>query len=148
MDYCLFLSTVEFDPVSAIIRARTNCAWSHTGFYRLADKWTFSAMANGGVAWRPPDPRAKILVLAVDNVEDALTKAETQAGDGYDFLDILGIALGENWEAEGRMICDKLVFWAFKEIGYPLLNHTFIPMEHLTPRDVLLSASVKEYVGT
>lgn len=51
MDHCLFLSTEEFDPVSIAIRLKTDCDWSHVGFLRLADNWTFSTMSDGkGVA--------------------------------------------------------------------------------------------------
>lgn len=145
MEYCLFLSTVETDPISAIIRRATNCDWSHAGFMRLADGWTFSAMSDGqGVAWRPPNPNAKILKLSVQGIEAALSKAQSQAGSKYDFMDIAGIALGCNWSAPGSFICDKLVFWAFQEIGAPLVNPTFIPAIHLTPRDILLSPYVTE----
>lgn len=143
-DLCLFLSTVECDPISAAIRAATNCAWSHTGFRRPSDGWTFSAMSDGGIAWRPPNPRAKILNLSTDGMDAALSKALTQAGLKYDFMDILGIAFHENWETPNRMICDKLVFWSFQQIGCPLVNMKFIPIEHLTPRDILLSPYVNE----
>ena len=156
---CLFLSTVEFDPISAAIRFETKCDWSHVGFYRLGDQWTFSAMSDGkGVAWRPPNPHAHILLLDylpsptnaqldaqldaqlnIGVMAAALAAAETQTGAKYDFLDILGIAFGPNWETPGRMICDKLVLWAFEQLHSPLLNMAFIPIEHMTPRDILLS---------
>lgn len=147
--YCIFLSTVELDPVSAAIRFATKCDWSHIGFYRLSDSYTFSAMSDGkGVDWRAPNPRCKILLLDLTNdpsgsiMEGALAIAEGQQGDHYDFLDILGIALGGNWETPGRMICDKLVLYAFQQLTLPLLNMTFIPIEHFTPRDILLSPYV------
>jgi len=150
---CLFLSTEQYDPVSMAIRFKTECAWSHVGFYRLSDSYTFSAMSDGkGVAWRPPNPRAQILLLddtrgsrdGADVMEGALAAAETKAGEGYDFLDILGITFGPNWETPGRLICDKLVLWAFQSIHFPLLNPTFIPSSHFTPRDILLSPYLVE----
>ena len=145
--YCLFLSTEELDPVSAAIRFKTECAWSHVGFLRLSDNWTFSAMSDGkGVAWRPPNPHAKILKLNVPHVEIALAKFLTQQGKPYDKLDIVGIALGLNLETKGHFICSVGVVWSFEDNlpCVPLVNPTFIPREHITPRDILLSPFVTE----
>ena len=141
----LFVSTEEFDPVSAIIRWHTACAWSHAGFLRKSDMWTFSAMADGkGVSWRPPNPKAKVLALNYPETDKAFSAALTQAGKPYDFLDILGIAAAKDWSSTDAWICDKLVFWACIQAGAPLLNHTFIPLDHLTPRDILLSPLISE----
>lgn len=149
MDYCLFLSTVEDDPESAAIRLKTDCDWSHVGFMRLSDNWTFSAMADGkGVAWRPPNPKAKILKLSVGDsisaITSALAWAETQEGRPYDKLDIAGIALDKDWHTPGSFICSTLVAWAFEKINFKLLSSTFIPREHITPRDILLSPFLAE----
>lgn len=146
MDYCLFLSTVEDDPESAAIRFKTACDGSHVGFMRLSDNWTFSAMNDGkGVAWRAPIPNAKIVVkLSAPNLDAAFAKALTQEGVPYDKLDILGIALSLNLESAKHFICSTLVAWSFEQIGAPLLNPTFIPREHITPRDILLSPFVAE----
>jgi len=145
MDHCVFLSTVELDPVSAAIRLRTECSWSHVGFMRLADSWTFSAMEDGhGVAWRAPDVHAKILKLSAPNVDAALAEALSQQGKPYDAVDITGIALGFNWAVANHFICSTLVVWAFQQAGAPLLNPTFIPLDHVTPRDILLSPSVTQ----
>lgn len=145
MQHCIFLSTVEFDPVSAAIRARTECAWSHVGFLRLADNWTYSAMSDGkGVAWRAPNPEARILKLVHEKADEALAAALTQQAKPYDRLDILGIALGKNWMEPHAFICSTLVAWSFEQIGAPLVNPTFIPREHITPRDILLSPFVTE----
>lgn len=143
-DIALFVSTEEFDPVSAVIRWRTACAWSHTGFIRLSDDWTFSAMADGGVAWREPNPKARVLVLDYEHADLALAQALTKEGEGYDFLGIAGIETGKNLAAANTEFCSQLLFWATEAAGYPLLNMTFIPREHLTPRDVLLSPLVRE----
>lgn len=138
MDHCIFLSTEEYDPVSALIRWYTNCDWSHCGFLDLKNGYTYSAMMDGGVAWRPPNPRARMLKLSADGIEAALSKALSVAGSHYDMLDILGIAASKNWETPGEFICDKLVLWAFDQVGCPLVNMTFIPLEHMKPRDILL----------
>jgi hypothetical protein len=143
----LYLSTETYDPISAAIRAETGVDWSHVGFRDDSGR-TFSAMFRGGVAWRPPNPEAgKILLLDVDGCDAALAKAQTQAGDDYDMLNILGIALRHDWSMPGHFICDKLVFWAFQQTDNPLVNPTFIQIEKLTPRDVLLSLKVRERHG-
>src|SRR5882762_7066671 len=142
----LYLSTETWDPVSAVIRAETGVDWSHVGF-RRDDGQTFSAMLSGGVSWRPPTPGAKILLLDVDGCDAALAKAETHTGDAYDMLNILGIAMRHDWSQPGHFICDKLVFWAFEQTANPLLNHVFVQIEKLSPRDVLLSLKVRERHG-
>lgn len=148
MDHCLFLSTERLDVASALIRWKTEADWSHVGFMRLADGATFSAMCDSqGVAWRPANPKAKILKLshaAPEAIDKALAHALTQAGRPYDRLDIVGIALGRNWFTADRFICSTLVCWAFEQIYMDLLNATFIPREHITPRDILLSPYVTE----
>jgi len=144
-DIKLFVSTEEFDVVSAVIRWYTTCSWSHAGFIRLSDRFTFSAMFEGGVKWRAPNPKAKILILNYASVEAAFEWALTQICESYDWTDILGIATGRNWERSKEWICDKLVFAACVQANDPLLNHTFIPLEHLTPAHILTSLKVSEY---
>lgn len=143
LEHCLFLSTETFDPISAIIRWEETAAWSHCGWLRLSDNWTFSA-EMGGIAWRPPNPKAKILKLSCDGMEASLSKALLMAGHGYDFLGIIGIALGQNWEQKGTDFCAQLLFWYQNEVRCPLVNHKFIPFEHLKPSYILLSPYVQE----
>lgn len=143
--YCLFMSTEANGLESALIRRFTLCDWSHCGFYRLSDGWTYSAMSDGkGVAWRKPNPHANLLLLDAPRTDEALTWALTQEGKPYDRLDIAGFIFNKDWVNPNSFICDRLVFLAFANIGQPLLNHTFIPMEHLFPRDVILSRLVTE----
>jgi hypothetical protein len=60
----LFVSTEEFDPISILIREKTECAWSHVGFFYLDTKLTFSAMCDGkGVTWRALGKNQKIVLL-------------------------------------------------------------------------------------
>lgn len=140
---CLFLSTQEDDIESALIRRFTMCDFSHTGFYRFTDGWTYSAMADGkGVAWRPPNPKAKVLLLHAPNMQQAFEWALTQEGKAYDKANILGFVLNKDWVTPNELICDRLVFESFRHTPTPLVNHTFIPIEHLTPRDILLSNQV------
>lgn len=141
----LFVSTEPWDPVSAIIRYHTTSTWSHAGFIRLSDGWTFSAMLWGGVKWRKPSRFAKFLVLDCPYVDEAFEKALTQEGRSYDWLNILGFVASKNWQRPGKFICDRLVFWAFEQISQPLVNPTFIPCSHFTPRDILLSRMVWEH---
>jgi hypothetical protein len=146
MNVCLFVSTEEFDPVSILIRQRTDCSWSHVGFYDLDNNLTFSAMCDGkGVAWRPVAKNQKIMLLDVNPpqaLQDAFAKAVTQEGKPYNELDILGIALDRDWSTADSYICSSLVFWAFQRILHPLLAMWAIPFDHFTPRDVLVSPFV------
>lgn len=137
-DICLFLSN-DGSIEDHVIDWYTNSIWPHCGWLRKSDMWTFSAQHDGGVAWRPPNPRAKILKLSAPGMDASLSKALPVAGSSYDMLDIIGIALSKDWSTPGEFICDKLLFWAQQEVGFPLLNHTYIPLIHLKPRDILLS---------
>ena len=121
------------------------CDWSHAGFRRKEDGFTLSAMNDGkGVALRPPNPRASILLLDMPRVDEVAAIALTQLGKPYNRKEILGFLINRNWTDPGTFDCDQLVFWSAIQLGTPLLNHTFIPLEHLTPRDILLSPLVTE----
>ena len=141
-DICLFLSN-DGSIEDRVIDWYTDSDWAHCGWLRQSDMWTYSAEHEGGVKWRPPNA-AKILKLSCDGMDASISKALTVEGSTYDMLDILGIALSKDWSKPGEFICDKLVFWAYQQINVPLLNHTFIPLIHLKPRDILLSPYVTE----
>jgi len=136
MDHCLFLSN-DGSLVDKIIDWDETASWPHCGWMRLSDGWTFSAQL-GGIKWRPPNPKAKILKLSADGTEAALSKALSMEGKSYDVLGILGIAFAQNWEQAGTDFCSQLVFWAYDQVGCPLINMTFIPLEHLKPSYILL----------
>lgn len=99
---------------------------------------------GNGVAWRGPNPNAKILLLDCHCVDEMAEIAFTQAGKPYNQLEIAGFALNENLTEPNSFDCCQLVFWSAIKLGTPLLNHKFIPIEHLTPRDVLLSPLVTQ----
>jgi hypothetical protein len=139
-DACIYMATELYDPVSMMIREKTNCDWSHAGLFLQSTQMTLSAMCDGnGVAWRTIKPTQKILLLDHVGCDLALEKMKTQLGKPYNLLDIVGIEVGKNWSTAGRWICDVLTFWSFRETGNPLINHQFIPDVHLTPRDILLA---------
>jgi len=145
MLYGLFLSTETTDIESALIRRLSMCDWSHAGFYRNADAWTFSAMNDGkGVAWRPPNPRCSILLLTMPRVDEVAAIAFSQEGKPYNRKEILGFLTNRDWTSPNTFDCDQLVFWSASQLGTPLLNPCFIPIEHLTPRDILLSPLVTQ----
>jgi cell wall-associated NlpC family hydrolase len=85
-----------------------------------------------------------MLLLSAPGVQEAHAKALTQEGRPYDMLAIVGIALGRNLRLPQHFICSTLVLWAFEQSGNPLINMTFIPLDHFTPRDILLSGKISE----
>ena len=140
---CLYMATERFDLVSWIIRRHTNCAWSHVGFFDTETRMTLSAECDGkGIAWRPPKEDQTIILLDAIGVDVAFARMQAMIGTPYDFKKIVGIALGMNLSTPGKEICDSSVFRCFEETGNPLVNPEFIPREHLTPRDILLSEKV------
>ena len=139
----LYVSTEKWDIVSAVIRWFTLCSWSHVGFINLDTMTTFSAMADGrGVDFRPLKRGQKIMLLDAPHCEEAYQKALSYKGQGYDFLAILGMVFHRNWKSRDRKFCNELVFRVFDEIGEPLLNHKFIPLQHMFPEHILLSPKV------
>jgi hypothetical protein len=137
------MSTQRHGIESELIRRFSMCAWSHTGFYRLSDSWTFSAMNDGqGVAWRPPNPNVEILLLNHSRVDEMAAIAFTQEGKKYNCKEILGFIANKDWTNPDEFDCDQLVFWTAIQLKDPMLNHKYYPLEHLTPRDILLSLSI------
>jgi hypothetical protein len=99
---------------------------------------------GNGVAWRGPNHTTPLLLLTCPNVDKIAEMAFTQEGKGYNQRAIAGIALGRNWDNPNEFYCSELVLWAAEKAGTPLLNSRFLPIEHLTPRDILLSPYVSE----
>ena len=144
-ELCLFLSTETADPISAVIRFFTLCSWSHCGWVRLTDGYTYSAMNDRhGVAWRKPNKHVKLLKLRAPYMREAFNYALRFEGCSYDLIDIAGMFMHRNWMKPSSFICDRLVFQSFAAIGRPLVNHQFLPMQHLWPRDILLSNWITE----
>lgn len=136
MEHCLFLSN-DGSLIDDIIDWDESAIWAHCGWLRLSDGWTFSAQLSG-IKWRPPNPKDKLLKLSADGTEAALSKALSMDGRGYDILGILGIALGQDWATKGTDFCSQLVIWAYDQVGCPLVNMKFIPLEHMKPSYILL----------
>lgn len=147
---CIYVSTWPglHEVFPRLIQAKTGSVWTHAGF-QIDEDHTFCALTDG-VHVRPNDPDEIKLMLEVPFCEGALAKARTRDGDKYDFLNIAAIIFGTDWHWDHRDICDKLVFWAFQQDGHPLLNHTFLQLEKLTPRDILLSPAITGHriIGT
>lgn len=99
---------------------------------------------GNGVAWRGPSESAKLLLLDCPEINEMLAVALTQAGKPYNCLEIAGFALNENLSEPDSFDCCQLVLWSAIKVGSPLLNPTFIPLAHMTPRDILLSPFVTQ----
>ena len=146
---CGFLSTELHDPASMIIRWGTHCDYSHIGWMRFSDQWTFSAMNDStGVGWRRPNTRSKIILISVPKMQEAFEWALTQEGKPYDIRDILGFVVSKNWGDHDMKawICSELFAYSFAAIGSPLFSFN-TPLWHISPRDNLLPTSVKVLPG-
>lgn len=142
-EHCIFLSTQKWDFESAFIRRLSNCAWSHVGWFRGADRMTFSSMADGlGLNWRVLKKGQELLLVEAPGVEEALALALPYIGTPYDYLDILGMILGRNWSRPNHFICDVALLQFHELAGFPLVNPKWIPRIHMTPRDILLGLNV------
>lgn len=138
--------TAESDLVSASIRFKTWCGFSHCEFV-LDDGTTLAARSSGGVAIRPLN-YAKFSQVAYYTVEvtDAEKKAildfaRAQLGKGYDFEAIAGVVVHRDWRSKDRWFCSELVAAAF-EVAKPLVNVS-PNVDRIVPRDILLSTLLK-----
>lgn len=139
----LFLSTEENDLESAVIRWNSLSLWSHSGWVRPSDMYTFSAMNDGkGVSWRIPNPRARMLILDAPGTQEAFQAALSCEGDPYDTSDILGMVFAKNWHKPGAWICSYLTSYHYRLVGYPLFSD-YIPLIHIKPYHHLLIKEVR-----
>lgn len=136
----------EDDLVSALIREKTWCDYSHVEFL-LDDGTTLGARSSGGVQIRPTDYAkfSKIRVFSVAcTVEQKFqieSFAKAQVGKAYDTGAIAGLLAHRDWRDPDKWFCSELVAAAF-ELAVPLLR---IPdsVDRVTPRDLLLSVRLE-----
>ena len=132
----------EDDLVSALIREKTWCDYSHVEFV-LDDGTTLGAHFDGGVRIRPADYAkfTKIAEFAVSmTVEQKfaiMSFAQAQIGKAYDTGAIAGVLLHRDWRDADRWFCSELVAAAF-EHAVPLLS-VRESVNRIVPRDLLLS---------
>ena len=69
---------------------------------------------------------------------------EAQIGKPYDFKAVAGIALERDWRSEGEWFCTELVAVALEKCGY--FPRLYVPSFHVSPRDLLLALSGREYI--
>lgn len=119
-------------PLSLIVRWATNSRWSHSALY-LGNGEVVDA-AFGGVKVRPASTylRHPHAILRADKfesyqVEDAVRKALSFRGEGYDYLGLVGIGYSlflkkqENpWDAKSKRWCSELVADAYISAGLDL----------------------------
>lgn len=133
----------EDDLVSALIRDKTWCDYSHVEFV-LDDGSTLGAHFDGGVAIRPADyskfTKLQLFVIPCtpEQKEAILYFANFQLGKPYDTEAIAGMVAHRDWSDEGKWFCSELVTAAFHYGGLPLIR---VPdnVDRITPRDLLLS---------
>jgi uncharacterized protein YycO len=138
------------DIVSALIRDKTWCDYSHVEFV-LDDGTTLGAHADRGVAIRPAnyDVFTKLAVFAVPMTEEQkaaiMSFAKAQLGKAYDKDAIAGIVFHRDWRNPNEWFCSELVAAAFEQ-ALPLLN---VPdnVNRITPRDLLLSLRLRATGG-
>lgn len=132
----------ESDLVSALIREKTWCPYSHCEFV-LDDGTALGARASGGVQIRPINyakfsAEARFTVEMTNEQKFIIeTFAKAQIGKSYDFGAIAGNLLHVDWRSHDRWDCSQLLAAAFEQ-AFPLIR---IPSEFdgVTPRDLLMS---------
>lgn len=120
----------EKDPIAGAIRFITHApktAPSHAEF-ELSDGTFLGAHAGGGVQIRKPDytktswDRRYAIPVAQKQYDDVMAFAHAQIGKPYDFSDIVGILLDQNWHCTSKWICSELVLASLLNGGVEFLN--------------------------
>ena len=70
--------------------------------------------------------------------------AHSQIGRPYDFEAIAGIALEQDWHDDSKWFCSELMAAGLERCGY--FPRLYVPSWHVSPRDLLLAISGREYV--
>lgn len=130
---------------SAVIRFWTQSQWSHVDL--IIPEYGYLGARPDGVEIRPWDycKPTKSTIGTIDCSEDATTKiisaALTQLGKPYDWLDILGIVLRQDWEERNAWICSRLFFWVCLQGGIQLQNIS--ELNRITPELIYDSPILK-----
>jgi uncharacterized protein YycO len=133
------------DIISAIIREKTWCQYSHCEFL-LDDGTTLGAHAEGGVKIRPANyavfTAIKIIrfPVTVEQKAGVLDSATAQIGKPYDMGAIFGIEIHRDWRNPKKWFCSELVTAALEsgKVIKPIATN----IDRIVPRDnlVLLTA--------
>ena len=131
--------------VPALIKVFTWSQISHVEF-ALADGY-LGAVAPGGVQLRALDYTvAKKEWFGVVSCPDEQAKvvidfARAQIGKPYDYPQILGIILHQDWGNKRSWFCSELVFASFAQAGINLLDREV--SDRITPYELFCSPLVK-----
>jgi len=132
---------------SWLIRWFTWSDWSHIDI-ALDDGTLLGARSDGGVQIRPANYAAfsKTVRYSVDCTEEQearfMEAATSQIGTPYNFLGLLNFMFHRDWRKTTDWFCSELVAWCFEQAGLPLLNPV-VPVQRITPQDVLLSCRMR-----
>lgn len=157
----LRLSTDKHSLISGVIRWRTDFQCSHAEFWFPQTGWTLGSRFPDGVEWRPPsstsNQRALILATFEGIGRAAKWVADNRVGYKYDTLGIFGIATARDWHNKKERFCSETIAESGEHrfpagafiladipeiVNLPLINKA-IPVEQVTPRDLLISPLVK-----
>ena len=145
----LRFSTEIWAPDSALIRWRTQCAWSHVEFERedgstLGARFSPFSKKDDGFIERPVSAnskQARVVHYTFPGIELAHEWGMNNLlGHPYDWRGILGIALARDVSANGSVFCSYAIFLcALYGALRKLVNDQTICDYKFTPRDLLLS---------
>ena len=132
----------NYTPGSTLLRLKMWCVFSHVGI--IDGDHVIEARGFHGVV-RTPIHEFKARYTAWATGEylidchplDAIERARSKIGAGYDWSAIFGIGLRTGWDNAQRFICSELLAWAGQGVNPKLtgrydvadaLKHTFISL--------------------
>lgn len=148
-DYFKIRFITESGFVSGGIRFVTESRWSHVDII-LPDGTYLGARSEGGVQIRPANycvptrERRYAIPVEAEALEKMLTFAHAQIGKGYDFSDIAGILLREDWNSSDKWDCSMLATATAEAGGLYMLNVEPSWTYKVTPEMLHLSPYLKD----
>jgi uncharacterized protein YycO len=130
-----------------LIKTFTWSQISHVEFVVANGYLGASTAAPGGVAIRTFEyAKPNKEWFGTVNCSDAITKkvldfAKSQVGKPYDYPQILGIVLHQDWGNKRSWFCSELIVAAFENASYPIITRD--PWDRVTPAMVFQSSLVK-----
>lgn len=114
-------------PGSALLRLKMWCTFSHVGI--VDGDYVIEARGFHGVVRTSIDEfKARYTTWAVGEYlidchpKEAIERARSKIGAGYDWLAILGIGLRTGWDRAQRFICSELLAWSGQGVNQHLVG--------------------------
>lgn len=136
--------------IDEAIKLETWSLFPHVEIMTQDGLGAFGARSSGGVQIRQPDyekfTKEERYWVEVDDVSgaEAWAWSHKQIGKPYDYADILGIVVHQDWRSENHWICSSLTARFFEIAKSPLIRPNE-RIDRVTPGMCYLSTKLVDY---